>query len=146
MKKMFLIAAVGCTFAACSDEKKAEPAMSAPTDTTSDMAAEALRNEKIAETATMTMPAEEGDMMMKEGKMMIMKAGAWVAMDKDITLANGSKVMLNGDVKMKDHTMKMSEGGMIKTNGDLMDKDGKMLMSGTGMHPDQMSGDTTHKM
>ena len=58
--------------------------------------------------------------MMKDGKMMVMKGGKTGMMDKDMTMKNGATVMKDGTVKMKDgKTMMMKEG-------DMMDMSGKM--------------------
>jgi hypothetical protein len=58
-------------------------------------------------------------MMMKDGKMMTM-----MAMDKTMTMKNGSMVMMDGTVKGKDgKTMKMA-------NGDWIDMDGNMTKAG----------------
>ncbi|MEO8772260.1 MAG: DUF6799 domain-containing protein [Ferruginibacter sp.] len=58
--------------------------------------------------------------MMKDGKMMLMKAGKPMPMDHDMTMKNGTKCMVNGECIMKSGTkMKMKEG-------QCMDMDGKM--------------------
>lgn len=58
--------------------------------------------------------------MMKDGKMMCMKGGKTMAMDKDMTMKDGTTVMKDGTVKMKGgKTMKMK-------NGESIDMDGKM--------------------
>lgn len=52
----------------------------------------------------------------------MMKDGKTMAMDNDATMTNGTMVMADGSVKMKDgKTMMMKEG-------DCMDMDGKMMM------------------
>lgn len=49
--------------------------------------------------------------MIKEGKMMVEKEGLTDAVSKDVTLADGTKVMVNGTVMKKDGTkIKLSEG------------------------------------
>lgn len=58
--------------------------------------------------------------MMKDGKMMCMKDGKIIPMDKDMKMKNGTTCMVNGECVMKDgKKMKMKEG-------DCMDMDGKM--------------------
>ena len=39
--------------------------------------------------------------MMKDGKMMVMKGGKSMVMDKEMMMSNGSKVMPNGEVMTK---------------------------------------------
>ncbi len=65
--------------------------------------------------------------LMKDGKMMMLKSGMSSPMDKEMTLANGTKVMPSGDVIMK-HGKKM----MMK-EGMMMGMDGKMMGSGKKM-------------
>jgi hypothetical protein len=66
-------------------------------------------------------------MVMKDGKMMMMKNESWEETKETMTCSDGCKVMTNGDVKMKDHTTKLKEGEMIDKDGNMMDKDGKMM-------------------
>lgn len=66
-------------------------------------------------------PKGQECVMMKEGKMMVMTGGKTMNLDKPITLKNGTMVMKDGKVKMKDgKTMMMKEG-------ESMDMDGKMM-------------------
>lgn len=67
--------------------------------------------------------------MMKDGKMMEMKGGKTMSMDKDMTMGNGTVVMTDGTVKMKDGTTKtLADGecvymsGKMSKMGDKMDK------------------------
>jgi hypothetical protein len=59
--------------------------------------------------------------MMRQGKMMMMKDGKWAPMDKEMTMSDGTKVGTDGAVTMKDGTKKMM------ADGDRMDTDGKMM-------------------
>ncbi len=58
--------------------------------------------------------------MMKDGKMMIMKDGKSVPMEKDMVMKNGTKCMKNGECIMKDGKKIMMK------NGDCMEMSGKM--------------------
>ena len=61
--------------------------------------------------------------MMKDGKMMHMKGGKMMTMDKSMTMKNGTKCMTNGECVMMDGTkMKMKEG-------ECMDMEGHMAKS-----------------
>jgi regulator of RNase E activity RraA len=63
--------------------------------------------------------------MMKDGKVMVMKGGAVTALYGDLTLTNGTTVKSDGTVKASDGTtMKLMEGEKI-------DMDGKMLKMDT---------------
>ena len=52
--------------------------------------------------------------------MMVMKGGNTMAMDKDMTMSNGTMVMTDGTVKMKSgKTMMLKEGYCVKMNGKM---------------------------
>jgi hypothetical protein len=73
--------------------------------------------------ASRLMAAEMNGVMMKEGKMMMMMDGkAAGPMDHDMTLSDGTKVMKDGMVKMKDgKEMPMKEGQMLMMDGKMME-------------------------
>jgi hypothetical protein len=116
MKKLLLIAAIAGFTYACNDGSKsstsADSAATKPADTTSTATNQALK---------------DGLMTMKDGKMMIVKSGAWAAMDSSVTCTNGRKVDVNGDVSKGDKKRKIEEGMMIDKDGQIMDKNGKLM-------------------
>lgn len=58
--------------------------------------------------------------MMENGKMMMMKAGTSMAMTQDMTMTNGTMVMMDGTVKHKDGTTAMlKDGQCIYMNGKM---------------------------
>jgi hypothetical protein len=117
MKKLLLIAAIaGFTFACNNDTK------SSTTSTDTAAAAPAADTSAAAKSAM-----KDGLMTMKDGKMMIVKAGAWAAMDSAVTCTNGRKVDVNGDVSKGDKKRKLEEGMMIDKDGQIMDKNGKLM-------------------
>jgi hypothetical protein len=72
--------------------------------------------------------------MMKDGKMMVMKGGKSSTMDKEMTMSNGTKVMTDGTVIKKDGSkMTLKEGDhvymdgtvKVKMNDDKSKKDSK---------------------
>lgn len=68
--------------------------------------------------------AQDGKMkdhvMMKDGKMWVMKDGKTMMMDKDMTMSNGTMVSTTGKVTMSDGK------SMMMKNGDMMDMEGMM--------------------
>jgi hypothetical protein len=68
-------------------------------------------------------------LMMKDGKVMVMKSGMSMQLMNDTTLKHGVMVMMNGTVKKKDGTTYM-----LKEGESVMGK-GKVMMMG-----DKMSG------
>ena len=58
--------------------------------------------------------------MMKDGKMMVMKGGKAMPMEKDMVMKNGTTCMTNGECVMKNGKK------MMMKQGDCMDMSGKM--------------------
>jgi hypothetical protein len=116
MKKLLLIAAIAGFTCACNDTSKSS--------TTTDTATVAPADNS---SATANPALKDGLMTMKDGKMMIVKDGAWVAMDAAVTCSNGRKVDVNGEVSKGDKKRKLEEGMMIDKDGQIMDKDGKLM-------------------
>jgi len=123
MKKLLFIASIAGLAFACNNAEK--PA------TTSDTAAAAASTPAPAKdtsaAATQLAALKDGLMTMKDGKMMIVKSGAWTAMDAGVTCTNGRKVAVDGTVSKGDKKRKMEEGMMIDKDGQLMDKNGKPM-------------------
>jgi hypothetical protein len=121
MKKLLLIAAIACFTFACNDGSKSS------TTTTDSATVAPAAPAADSSTASGTQTLKDGLMTMKDGKMMIVKGGAWVAMDAPVTCTNGRKVDLNGEVSKGDKKRKLEEGMMIDNDGQIKDKDGKLV-------------------
>ncbi len=127
MKKLFSIVAMAVILGACNS------GTSTGTTTDSTMMTDTTSAAPVMpDTTTMNTPAtmapKDGTMTMKDGKMMVMKAGAWVAMTETMTCTDGCKVMVNGEVKMKDgKKATLKEGEMIDADGHMMDASGNMM-------------------
>ena len=66
-------------------------------------------------------------LMLKDGKMMETKDGNTMEMTQDMTLKNGSVVMMDGTVKMKNgQTRTLKEGDCVYMNGVISHKGMKM--------------------
>ena len=121
MKKLLLIAAIASFAFACNDGSKSST-------TTTDTAAVAPAAPAVdSSTASSTQTLKDGLMTLKDGKMMIVKAGAWVAMDAPVTCTNGRKVSVDGEVSKGDKKRKLEEGMQIDNDGQIKDKDGKLV-------------------
>jgi len=121
MKKLLLVAAIASFAFACNDGSKSST-------TTTDTATAAPATMPAADSsAASTAALKDGLMTMKDGKMMIVKGGAWVAMDAPVTCTNGRKVDVNGEVSKGDKKRKLEEGMMIDNDGQIKDKDGKLV-------------------
>jgi hypothetical protein len=121
MKKLlFTVAIAGLTFA-CNDAPKASTS-------TTDTAATAPAPAATDSSAAATQPALKDSLMtLKDGKMMIVKNGAWVALDAPVTCTNGRMVSVDGTISKKDKKRKLEEGMMIDKDGQIMDKNGKLM-------------------
>jgi hypothetical protein len=64
--------------------------------------------------------------MMKDGKVMMIKEGKSMPLDKELALTNGAKVTADGSVTLKDGTKTMmKEGEMMTMDGAVMQPDAK---------------------
>ena len=119
MKKVLLIVTIASFTFACNDASKSS---TTSTDTTASTPA-------VADTSSAaTKPAlKDGLMTLKDGKMMIVNAGSWIAMDSSVTCTNGRKVDVSGEVSKGDKKRKLEEGMMIDKDGQVMDKNGKLM-------------------
>jgi hypothetical protein len=122
MKKLLFAVAIAGLMVACNDSPKSST-------TSTDSAATTSASTPAADSsAAATQPALKDSLMtLKDGKMMIVKSGAWVAMDAPVTCTNGRMVSVDGTVSKKDKKRKLEEGMMIDKDGQIMDKNGKLM-------------------
>src|SRR5437899_724382 len=80
--------------------------------------------------ASRLLAAEMSGVMMKDGKMMMMKDGkATGPMEHEMTMGDGTKVMMDGTMKMKDgKAMHMKDGQMMMMDGKMMEGGKAMKM------------------
>ena len=122
MKKLLLIAAIACFTFACNDGSK-----SSTTTTDTAVATPAATPATSDSSATATQSLKDGLMTLKDGKVLVLKGGAWVALDSTFTCTNGRKVSVNGDITKGDKKRKLEEGWKIDKDGQITDKDGKLV-------------------
>ncbi len=73
------------------------------------------------------MDMKEDMVMMKDGKMMVRKNGETKPMMMDMTMSNGTKVMMDGKVMMADGMSRMMMDGEAMTmDGTMTTMDDKM--------------------
>jgi hypothetical protein len=123
MKKFLFIVAIAGLACACNNDAKPAATDSAAAPAATTPAASATDTSAAASTAAL----KDGLMTMKDGKMMIVKAGAWAPLDAEVTCTNGRKVAVDGTVSKGDKKRKLEEGMMIDKDGQLMDKNGKPM-------------------
>jgi len=75
--------------------------------------------------ASPVMAAEQDGVMMKDGKMWRLQDGKEIGrMDRETTMSNGTKVMMNGKMTMKGgKEMQMQEGQTMMLDGKMMEGD-----------------------
>ncbi len=113
MKKFFAIACIAVSLVACKENETKEEKM----------------EETIISTPTTAPMATEGDFMMQDNKVMVMKNGSWVAVTEPMTLPNGTVVMANGEVKNKDGvTITIAEGQRLNNEGVVVEGDGDNIL------------------
>jgi hypothetical protein len=84
--------------------------------------------------ASPVMAAEKDGIMMKDGKMVRFHDGKEIGrMDRETTMSNGVKVMMNGKMVMKDgKESQLQEGQMVMMDGKMKEGDKDMKMEGMG--------------
>lgn len=82
------------------------------------------------------MEMQQDMVMMKKGKMMMVRHGEMKPMEMVVTMSNGSKVAMDGTITMPDGTTRMM------MDGEAMTMDGEM----TTMEDMKMEGDEHDKM
>ncbi|MBX2921369.1 MAG: hypothetical protein KF746_04180 [Chitinophagaceae bacterium] len=123
MKKALFLAALTAVFAACGNESKTESEGA----TGSDVTVTPAETNKDEAPATVTYTAEEGDVMWKEGKLLVYKDGNWSVAEKDITLNDGTVISLKGDISKDGKTINIKEGETVKKTGQFFDKAGNAV-------------------
>lgn len=122
MKKILFVAAIAGLSFACNNNDNG----SGPKDPATPSAAAApAGTDSSAKTAQSAL--KDGLMTLKDGKVEIVKNGAWAPLDSAVTCSNGRKVALDGTISKGDKKRKLEEGQMIDKDGQLTDKDGKPL-------------------
>jgi len=84
--------------------------------------------------ASPVMAAEQDGVMMKDGKMWRLQDGKEIGrMDRETTMSNGTKVMMNGKMTMKGgKEMQMQEGQTMMLDGKMMEGDKDVTMEKVG--------------
>ena len=73
--------------------------------------------------ASSVVAAEKDGVMMKDGKMTRMQDGKEIGrMDRETTMSNGTRVMMNGKMMMRDgKELQLQEGQIMMLDGKLME-------------------------
>ena len=99
-----------------------------------------MKDAGMQDTASMSSSTKMKDcLMMKDGQMMVVKGGQKMAMNRTMTLNNGTTVMQDGTVTMTSgDTKKLKDGQWIGMDGKIgkmkMDKKTNMNSDSSSMH------------
>ena len=128
MKKVFFLALGAAMFTACNEASNSNtPAGDSTVTTTSSNTPDSTVQSQAIETAQApaAITYTDGDVIKKDGKVVVYKNGEWVVVDKEIKLSNGVVVLPNGTVKGKDgKTIELEEGVHVDKTGNFFDKAG----------------------
>lgn len=124
MKKFLALAAVVFSFTACNSQQSSNTTISSDTAV-----------KKMDNVATMPVTADvyvpvDGDVMMKDGKVMIWRNNTWVTPEGDVTLTDGTIISKDGVVKRDGQTATLGEGETVNKDGNFFDKAGKGISKG----------------
>ena len=121
MKTIIVLAVTALSIAACNNKKNAETTTSTGDTlvTTKEMSGDYSRDNAY-------IPAE-GDVIYRNGKVLVWRNGNYVETDKDVELENGIIVQKNGEVIKADKKVKLEEGESVNKSGNFFDKAGNVI-------------------
>ncbi len=127
MKKVIAFAFSAICFSACNNPDKTETTTLTtnsdsmtvmPSNTNTDVASD-------NNTTKMSYNPAEGDVIYRDGKVMVWRNNNYVVSDKDITMSNGVIVRKNGEVKNEDKVVMLEDGESYSTTGKFFNKAGE---------------------
>lgn len=129
MKQMIALLFTAISFTACNNADKTETTTSTNADTMelTPPTTTTTTTNVISDTVTNTrayVPAE-GDVVYRNGKVMVWRNNDYVESKEDITLNDGVIIRKNGEVKKDDKMMKLEEGESVTTTGKFFNKAGE---------------------
>ena len=116
MKKLSVIAFAALLLGACAESTRDNK------DSTT------IGSDKEATTTTeTTYTPQEGDVSFKDNKVLVMKNGAWVEADEDVTLDNGVVVYRTGKVRKDNKEIVLEDGEVVTRTGNFFDRTGRAI-------------------
>ena len=117
MKKILAVAAVALSFTACNSQQQSSTTVS------SDTTVKATDTIATIPVTDLYVPVE-GDVMMKDGKVVVWRNNTWVVPEGDVTLTDGTVITKDGLVKKDGQTIVLEEGETVNNEGNFFDKAG----------------------
>ena len=121
MKRLFVFALAATTFAACNDQKNTDTT-TVNTDSTTTVTTDV--------TTTTTYVPGEGDVIYRDGKVMVWRNGVYVITDKDVTQDDGIVIKTNGTATRNGVVVKLEEGGAVTKTGRFFNSVGEAIEDG----------------
>jgi hypothetical protein len=120
MKKIFGLAIVSMAIFACNDAEN--PSINEDTRDTSTV----IETPPAPSTTTAYVPAD-GDVTVKNDKVLVMRNGEWVETKEDVKLDNGVVVYRSGKAKKDGREIEVEDGVVINKEGDFFDRTGQAI-------------------
>lgn len=120
MKKVLLICAAAATLAACRNNTDTDG-----TDGINDTMVPA--DTMVSTPASTPYIVTEGDIMRRQGSVMVYENGQWVPVTGEITLSDGSVVTQRGEVKRDGRMVNLEEGYTVNRSGAFFDRAGAAI-------------------
>jgi hypothetical protein len=121
MKKIFGLAIISMAVFACNDNQS-----TSIKDDTRDTSAAVVETPTPPAETTVYAPAD-GDVTVKDHKVMVMKNGEWVEAKEDIKLDNGVVVHRDRTVKKDGKKVQIEDGVVVNKEGNFFDKTGHAI-------------------
>lgn len=120
MKKIFVLAIAATSFVACNDQKATDTTVETDTTTT-------VSTDVTTTTVPTAYVAGEGDVIYRDGKVLVWRNNAYVETDKDVTLDDNVVVRRNGDVVRDGKVVKLEDGQAVTRTGRFFNKAGEAI-------------------
>lgn len=122
MKRILVFALAASLLAACNDQKSTETT----TTVNSDTATIITPGASTSTTSTLYTPAE-GDIMYRDGKVMVWRNNGYILADNDVKLDDNIVVRKNGEVIRNGVVVKLEDGQGVSKTGRFFNKAGEAI-------------------
>lgn len=123
MKRVFILALTAGFLASCTDSGD----KTTVSTTSSDTAVVIDNDAAPMATTTTTYTPGDGDVIMRDGKTMYWKDGAWVATTGNTTMSNGMIITREGKVTQENRTITLNDGEAVNRTGNFFDRTGNAI-------------------
>jgi hypothetical protein len=133
MKRMLVLVFASVVFAGCSERKDSSETTTINSDTVainpSTVTGDTSTMSSTTTTTTTYVPAD-GDVMYRDGKLMVWRGSSYVVSDKDINQDGGIIVNRRGEVRRNGKTVQLEEGEAVTRTGRFFNRAGEAIEDG----------------